>query len=166
MFLKHLQGWWLHQFPGQPIPAPDHSFREAVHPNVQPEFLLVHMWLYVCLCAKTDRNADEPTLLRPSESIPLTLELSVAQYGAFLILPQSCSIWSSAGLRGCQCGNQPSYRGASSSRNAWKKIPLNEQMRGRTTCEKGNETLGDREKCNETKQCGGEKQEDKAKKRL
>lgn len=36
-------------------------------------------------------------------------------------------------------------------------------MRGRATCEKGNEAVGDREKCNEMKQCGGEKQEDKAK---
>ena len=37
MFLEHLQGWWLHHLPGQPIPVPYHSFREAVFPNIQLE---------------------------------------------------------------------------------------------------------------------------------
>ena len=36
-FLEPLQDRWLHHSPGQPIPAPDHSFREVVFPNVQPE---------------------------------------------------------------------------------------------------------------------------------
>ena len=37
MFLEHLQGQWLHHLPGQPISVPDHPFREAVFPNVQPQ---------------------------------------------------------------------------------------------------------------------------------
>ena len=37
MFLEHLQGQWLHHLPGQPIPMPDHSFREEIFPNIQPE---------------------------------------------------------------------------------------------------------------------------------
>ena len=37
MFLEHLQGWWLHHLSGQPIPVPDHPFREVVFPNLQPE---------------------------------------------------------------------------------------------------------------------------------
>ena len=34
---EHHQGQWLHHLSGQPIPVPDHPFREAVFPNVQPE---------------------------------------------------------------------------------------------------------------------------------
>lgn len=30
-----------HHLPGQPVPAPDHPFREEIYPNVQPEPLLV-----------------------------------------------------------------------------------------------------------------------------
>ena len=30
-FLEYLQGWWLHHFPGQPIPVPHHSFWETHH---------------------------------------------------------------------------------------------------------------------------------------
>ena len=37
MFLEHLQGQWLDHLAGQPIPVPDHPFREVVFPNVQPE---------------------------------------------------------------------------------------------------------------------------------
>ena len=36
-FFEHLQGRWLHHLSGQPIPVPDHPFREVVFPNVQPE---------------------------------------------------------------------------------------------------------------------------------
>ena len=37
MFPEHLQGRWLNYLPKQPIPAPDHSFREEIFPNIQPE---------------------------------------------------------------------------------------------------------------------------------
>jgi len=37
MFLEHLQGWWLNHLPGQPISAPDHSFREEIFPSIQPD---------------------------------------------------------------------------------------------------------------------------------
>jgi len=43
MFFEHLQGQCLHQLPGQPIPAPDHSLREVVFPNVQAESPLVQL---------------------------------------------------------------------------------------------------------------------------
>jgi len=39
-FLEHLQGWWLHHLPGQPVPMPHHSCREEMFPNIQPEILL------------------------------------------------------------------------------------------------------------------------------
>ena len=35
MVFEHLQGWWLHHFPGQPVPAPDHSFSKEIFPNIQ-----------------------------------------------------------------------------------------------------------------------------------
>jgi len=35
MFFKHLQGWGLHHFPGQPVPMPDHSFSKEIFPNIQ-----------------------------------------------------------------------------------------------------------------------------------
>jgi len=37
MFPEHLHEWWLHHLPRQPIPVPDHSFRKAMFPNIQPE---------------------------------------------------------------------------------------------------------------------------------
>ena len=43
MFLEHLQVWWLHHIPGQPIPVPDHSFKEVVFPNIQPESPLAQL---------------------------------------------------------------------------------------------------------------------------
>ena len=43
MFLEHVQGWSLHHLPGQPIPVLDHSLREVVFLNVQPEFPLVQL---------------------------------------------------------------------------------------------------------------------------
>jgi len=30
VFLEHLQAWWLHHLPGQPIPVPNHSSGEQV----------------------------------------------------------------------------------------------------------------------------------------
>ena len=45
MFLEHLQGWWLHHLSGQPIPVPDHPFREVVFPNIQPENI------NICICS-------------------------------------------------------------------------------------------------------------------
>ena len=33
----------VNHFPGQPIPAPDHSFREEMFPNIQPECPLVRL---------------------------------------------------------------------------------------------------------------------------
>ena len=41
MVIEHLQGWWLNPLPGQPIPAPNHSFGEAIFPSTQPELPLV-----------------------------------------------------------------------------------------------------------------------------
>ena len=40
---EHLQGRWLHHLSGQPIPVPDHPFREVVFPNVQPESSLAQL---------------------------------------------------------------------------------------------------------------------------
>lgn len=37
----HLQGQWHSHLPGQPIPALDHSFREGIFPNIQPEILVL-----------------------------------------------------------------------------------------------------------------------------
>ena len=37
MFFVHLQGWLLHHLPGQPVPAPNHSFWKDICPNTQPE---------------------------------------------------------------------------------------------------------------------------------
>ena len=34
---EHHQGRWLHHLSGQPIPVPDHPFRQVVFPNIQPE---------------------------------------------------------------------------------------------------------------------------------
>ena len=34
MFLEHLQGQWHNRFPGQPILAPDNSFRKEIFPNI------------------------------------------------------------------------------------------------------------------------------------
>jgi len=34
---KHHQAWWLHHLSGQPIPVPDHPYREVVFLNIQPE---------------------------------------------------------------------------------------------------------------------------------
>ena len=35
--------WWLHHSPGQPIPAPNCSFREEIFPNVQSESFLAQL---------------------------------------------------------------------------------------------------------------------------
>jgi len=43
MFPEHLQGRWLHHLHGQPIPAPNHSFREEIFPNIQPEFPMAQL---------------------------------------------------------------------------------------------------------------------------
>ena len=32
-----LQGWWLHHFPGQPVPILHHSFWEEIFPDIQLE---------------------------------------------------------------------------------------------------------------------------------
>jgi len=37
MLFEHLQGRRLHHLSGQPIPVPDHPFREVVFPNIHPE---------------------------------------------------------------------------------------------------------------------------------
>jgi len=41
--LEHHQGQCLHHLSGQPIPVPDHPFREVVFPDVQPESSLVQL---------------------------------------------------------------------------------------------------------------------------
>lgn len=43
MSLEHLQGQWLCQLQGQPIPAPDPSSREEILPNIQPGTLLAQL---------------------------------------------------------------------------------------------------------------------------
>ena len=43
MLLEHLQGLLLNHLPGQPISGPKHYFREAIFPNVQPEYPLVQL---------------------------------------------------------------------------------------------------------------------------
>jgi len=37
MLFEHHHARWLHHLSGQPIPVPDHPFREVVFPNIQPE---------------------------------------------------------------------------------------------------------------------------------
>ena len=32
---KNLQGWWLHHFPGQPVPVLYNPFREDIFPNIK-----------------------------------------------------------------------------------------------------------------------------------
>ena len=32
---KHLQGWWLHRFPGQPVPVLGNPFSGQIVPNIQ-----------------------------------------------------------------------------------------------------------------------------------
>ena len=43
MFFKHLQGWGLHHFPGQPVPMPHHSFSGEIFPNIQSKSPLVQL---------------------------------------------------------------------------------------------------------------------------
>ena len=33
-FFKHLQGWGLNHFPGQPVPMPDYSFSKEIFHNI------------------------------------------------------------------------------------------------------------------------------------
>jgi len=42
-FLKHLHGQWLHHLPGQPVTAPDSSYWEEIHPDIQTEPPLVQL---------------------------------------------------------------------------------------------------------------------------
>ena len=42
-FLKHLQGWWLSHFLGQPIPMPDHSFSKEIFPDIQSKCPLTQL---------------------------------------------------------------------------------------------------------------------------
>ena len=42
-FLEHLQGWWLHHLPGQPVPLHHHSFWEEIFPNSQSETPLAQL---------------------------------------------------------------------------------------------------------------------------
>jgi len=37
MVLEHLQGWWHHHRPGQPVPLHHHSYWEETFLNIQPE---------------------------------------------------------------------------------------------------------------------------------
>ena len=41
MSCKYLQGWWLHHFPGQPVPVLDNPFGEEIFPKIQPYPALV-----------------------------------------------------------------------------------------------------------------------------
>lgn len=50
MFFKYLQGWWLHQFPEQPVLMPDYSFSKEFFSNIQSKCPLA--WLKaVFLCS-------------------------------------------------------------------------------------------------------------------
>ena len=40
MALKHIQGWWLNNLPGEPIAVFNHPFWKEVFPNVQPKLTL------------------------------------------------------------------------------------------------------------------------------
>ena len=40
---EHHQARWLHHLSGQPIPVPDHPFREVVFPNIQSESSLAQL---------------------------------------------------------------------------------------------------------------------------
>ena len=47
--LEHLQEWWLHHFPGQPVPLPHHSFWEEFFPNIHAWLKsLLHQGLSLC----------------------------------------------------------------------------------------------------------------------
>jgi len=60
MFLKHLQGQWLHHLPGQPIPVHHHSFREEILPNIPPEPPLLHLEAITssCITGYVEEEAD------------------------------------------------------------------------------------------------------------
>ena len=85
MFLEHLQGWWLHHLPGQPIPVMDHSFGEEILPNIQPEPFLVQLEAVPsCPAAVTWEKRPTPTSPQPPFRqlykvirFPLSLLLSV-----------------------------------------------------------------------------------------
>jgi len=42
-FFEHLQGWWLHHFPGQPNLTPDHSFSKVIFPDIQSKPSLMQL---------------------------------------------------------------------------------------------------------------------------
>jgi len=43
MFFEHVQGWWLHHFPGQFVPMPDNSYSKEIFPNVQSKPRLMQL---------------------------------------------------------------------------------------------------------------------------
>lgn len=45
LVFEHFQGWWLHNFPGEPVPTLNHSFSDGHFPNIQPEPPLCYLWL-------------------------------------------------------------------------------------------------------------------------
>ena len=40
-FFEHLQGWWLHRFPGHPMP--DYSSYKEIFPNMQSKLPLMQL---------------------------------------------------------------------------------------------------------------------------
>ena len=60
MFLEHLQGRWLHHLSGQPIPVPDHPFREVVFPNIQPESSLAQLEPFPLVLSLVTRRGWPP----------------------------------------------------------------------------------------------------------
>ena len=65
---EHHQARRLHHLSGQPIPVPDHPFREVVFPNVQPEPPLAQLEvlsLHLVLSLVTREKRLTPSSLQP-----------------------------------------------------------------------------------------------------
>lgn len=61
MFFEHFQGQWLNPLPKQPIPVPEHSFKEEIFPNIQPEILIA--------CFKEARDVVEVSFSKALNSV-------------------------------------------------------------------------------------------------
>jgi len=86
MFFEYLQGRWLHHLPEQPIPVPDHPFREVVFPSVYTNVYLLAISLillmphvkidwrckgYMAKCEYIIHHLDLPSYLNLGVSLTL-----------------------------------------------------------------------------------------------
>ena len=66
MVPEHLQGWWLYNPPGQPVPLQHRSFWEDIFRNIQPEHPLVQLKA-ITSCPSIDswEKGSTPASLQP-----------------------------------------------------------------------------------------------------